>query len=164
MDLDEAVEVERIRLGVELLQLLRRERRDHQQRCIGLRRGRLVQLVAVEREVLAQDRKVGRRARGAQVGERAAEMLALGQDRERRGTAALVSRDQFLHRVRAPRQVAGGGRAPLVLGDQRDPRRGQRLVEGPALDARRDRSLELLERDLLTAALDLLANRAGEVV
>ena len=71
---------------------LRRARSDadHEQHRVGAGRLRLVELVGVDREVLAQDRQVGGGARLAQVVERAAEVGLLGEDRERRRAAALV--------------------------------------------------------------------------
>src|SRR5256885_5457443 len=51
---------------------------------------RFVQLIEVNTEVLAKDRQLGRGARLVEVVERSAEVLLLGQDRDRGGAAALV--------------------------------------------------------------------------
>ena len=83
----------------------RRQRGDDQQDRVGARRQRLVHLIGVDDEVLAQDRQRRGGAGRAQVVERAAEARSLGQDRERRGAAALVGADDVA-RARAPRGSA----------------------------------------------------------
>ena len=139
VDLDEAVEVELARLGVELLELVAARARDDQQHRVGAVGRRLVELVAVDDEVLAQDRQAGGRARRAQVVERAAEVRLLGQDRERRRAAALVGARRPRATSAPGADVAGARRAALELGDQREPGPGQRLVERPRRPrARRD--------------------------
>ena len=93
VDLDQAVEVEAARLLVERAQLGVVERADDQQHRVGAVDRRLVELVGVDDEVLAQDRQVAGGPGGAQVLERAAEVGLVGEHRERRGAAALVGAD-----------------------------------------------------------------------
>ena len=57
VDLDERVEVERARLAQQVVEVVGLERGDDQQDRVGARRGRLVQLVRVDDEVLAQHRQ-----------------------------------------------------------------------------------------------------------
>ena len=137
VDLDQHVEVELAGLGVQLGELARVERGDDQQDRVGAGHRRLVHLVGVDDEVLAQDRQRAGRARLAQVVQRAAEVRALGEDRQRRGAAALVG----ARRSRRPSRPRGSrprrGRAALVLGDDRDARARQRLGERAVLAARR---------------------------
>ena len=66
---------------------------DDQQHRVGAVDRRLVELVGVDDEVLAQDRQVAGGAGGAQVLERAAEVALVGEHRERRRAAALVGAD-----------------------------------------------------------------------
>ena len=75
---------------VQRSQLASGQRRHDQQHRIGARDARLVQLVVVDDEVLAQDRQRAGGARRAQVLERAAEVGALGQHRQRARAAALI--------------------------------------------------------------------------
>ncbi len=75
-------------------ELARGRRAHHHQHRVAPGRLGLEQLVGIDREVLAQDREPGRRARLAQVVEGAAEVLLLGEDRQRRGAAALVGLHQ----------------------------------------------------------------------
>ena len=104
------------------------ERGHDQQDRVGARRQRLVELVGVDDEVLAQDRQRRSRARRPQIVERSAEARPLGEDRQRCRAAALVAADDVLEpQVRSDH--AGGWRAPLVLGDHRQPRLGERLRE-----------------------------------
>src|SRR6266511_4275688 len=58
VDLDEAVEIELTGLRVEPFKLFRLDRSDDQQYGVRTDSRRLVELVAVDREVLAQDRQV----------------------------------------------------------------------------------------------------------
>ena len=75
VDLDEHVEVERARLARRArARSSRLERGDDQQHRVGARGRGLVDLVGVDDEVLAQDRQRRRRARLAQVVQRAAEV------------------------------------------------------------------------------------------
>ena len=69
---------------------VRAQRADHEQHGVGAGHLRLVELVRVDREVLAQDRQLGGGARLAQVGQRAAEVGLLGEDRDGGRAAALV--------------------------------------------------------------------------
>ena len=86
------------RLAVQLVELVVVEHGDDQQDRVGAGRRGLVELVAVDDEVLAQHRQLGGRDRLAQVVERAAEVRALGEDRQRRRAAALVGLDDVGHR------------------------------------------------------------------
>ena len=99
------------RLAVQRGDPLGVERRDDQQQRVGARGRGLVDLIGVDDEVLAQDRQDRRRAGGAQVVERAAEVRPLGEDRERGRAAALVGADDLLDR-RARR----GSRPPTASG------------------------------------------------
>ena len=83
----------------------RLERGDDQQHRVGARGARLVQLVGVDDEVLAQQRQRAGRARRAEVRERAAEVRPLGEHRDRDRAAALVG-GHDLARGRAPRAAA----------------------------------------------------------
>ena len=109
------------RLPVQLRQLALGQRRDDQQDRVGARGEGLQYLVGVDDEVLAQDRQAGRRARGPQVGQRAAEAGRLGEDRQRGGARALVGADH-IRQLDAFADQPSRGRAPLVLGDQRQAR------------------------------------------
>ena len=60
VDLDDAVEVELDRLLVEEVEILVGEAGDDQEHGVGTGNRRLPQLIRVDDEVLAQDRKVGR--------------------------------------------------------------------------------------------------------
>jgi hypothetical protein len=102
------------------------QRGDDEQDRVGAGHRRLVDLVGIDDEVLAQDRQHARSARLAQVVERAAEMALLGEDRQRRGASALVGLDDLGDRG-ALADLAGAGRAALVLGDDRDARPGEGL-------------------------------------
>ncbi len=117
---------------VQLRQLAGVERRDDQQDRVGPRRERLVDLVRLDDEVLAQDRQPRDAARAPQVVERAAEAGRLGEDRERGGAAALVGADHVLE-LEVLADHAGRGRAALVLGDQREsgPRAARRRKCSP---------------------------------
>ena len=129
VDLDQAVEVEPPRLVVDRARARRRSSAaDDQQHRVGAVDRGLVQLVRIDDEVLAEDRQLARLAGGAQVVERAAEALLLGQDRERRGAAPLVGADPIDDLGRGG-DVAGARRAALELGDHREARANQRLVE-----------------------------------
>ena len=112
-------------------QLVGLERRDDQQDRVGAGRRGLVDLVAVDDEVLAQDRQRRGRARLAQVVERAAEVGRLGQHRERRGAAALVGAGRC-RRPRTPARI----RRPTASGacarrSPRCPGAVERLGERP---------------------------------
>src|SRR4029077_12524857 len=97
---------------------------------------RLVELIAIDDEVLADDRQAAGSPGGAQVLERAAEVRLVGQDRERGGAAALVGADLAIDGRRGG-DLTGAGRAALELGDQGEARAHQRLVERPILAAAR---------------------------
>src|SRR3954452_17247370 len=90
VDLDESVEVERVGLLVEARQVVGVEGADHEEHGVGTGGARLVELVRVECEVLAQDRERARRARVVEILKRPAEVLFLGEHRHRGRAAALV--------------------------------------------------------------------------
>ena len=100
VDLDDRVEVERVRLAQQVVEIVGVQRGDDQQDRVRARHRRLVELVAVDDEVLAQDGQLGRRARLAQVVERAAEVERLGEDRQRGRAAALVGLHDLGHASR----------------------------------------------------------------
>ena len=107
---------------------------------------------------------VGRRARLLEVAERAAEVRALGQDRERRGAAALVGlRD--LGDGRAGADLARRRRAALVLGDDRRRRgaRAPRRTGGPR-GAARSRASRSASGTSLAAAADLVARDVDDAL
>ena len=120
------------RLAVQRAQLLRRQRGDDQQDRVGPGGVGLVHLVGVDDEVLAQQREGSSRgARWRRSSRRAAEAGPLGQDRERGGAAAFVGADHVLElQVLADRPGRRG--APLVLGDHRQARPGERRRETSA--------------------------------
>jgi hypothetical protein len=156
VDLHDHVEVQRERLVVQRGELVGLQRGDDEQDRVGAGDRRLVHLVGVDHEVLAQDRQ-GRRGAGLlEVGERAAEVRALGEDRPRGGAAALVGLGD-LGDGRARADLAGRRRAALVLGDDRHARAHERLGERAPLAVRRQPGLQLCERDLLATATDLVA-------
>ena len=104
------------------------ERGDDQQHRIRAGGSRLIQLVGVDDEVLAQHRQLARRARGVQILERAFEVGPLGQHRQRIRAAALV-RASDLREVGVLAQLARRGRASLELGDHADLRPAQRVAQ-----------------------------------
>ena len=112
MHLDQAVEVDRARLLAQRAQVVVAEGGDDQQHRVGAVDRRLVELVGIDDEVLADDRQVAGRAGGAQVGQRAAEMRFVGEDREGGRPAPLVGGDLGgevdLLRARAGRRWASG--------------------------------------------------------
>src|SRR5829696_2001393 len=163
VDLDERVEVELARLGVQLRELAGPERANHQQHRVGARHLGLDELVAVDGEVLAQHGQVGGGDRLAQVVERAAEVLLLGQDRQGGRTAALVGPGDLAN-LRALADHPGRRRAALVLGDHRGSGLRQGLPEGTALAPGLDLPLELRERPLAPALLEPLAGRREDAL
>ena len=90
-----AVEIEVPGLGVQTIELLPLERRDYQEHRVGAGGRRLVELILVDREVLAEDRQVGVRARFPKVIERATEVRAVCEDRDRCGAPAFVGADHL---------------------------------------------------------------------
>ena len=91
---------------------------DDQQDGVGTGRPRLVDLVGVHDEFLAQHRDAHHRAHGGQVGKRTAEELGIREHRDRRCTRAHVG-ERDRHRVVGFAQDPAGGRATLALGDHR---------------------------------------------
>ena len=138
------------------------QRRDDQQDGVGARRERLVDLVGVDDEVLAQDRQRRRLPGRAQVVERAAEARPVGEDRERRCAAALVRGDDVLQAQRppgSPRPTASDAcarRSPTGLGAASAALNGRR---SPAASRSAPRALELGQRRRRAAAADLVAGR-----
>ena len=103
---------------VQLAQPIRRERRHDQQHRVRAGRARLVELVRVDDEVLAQDRNRHRGAHRTQILERAAEEALVGEHRDRGGAGGRVAaRDR--DRIVRLAQHALRGRAALALGDDR---------------------------------------------
>ena len=158
VDLDEHVQVERAGVAMEREQRVGLDRGDDQQDRVGAGGRRLVELVRLDDEVLAQHRQVRRRAGGAQVVERAAEVERLGEDAQRRGAAGLVGGHDLLDGD-ALADRARGRRAALVLRDHADPRLAERLLERARLRTIDDRALEIGERGDLAPAGDLVAGR-----
>ena len=103
-------------------------------------------------------------AGGAQVLERAAEVGLVGEDRERGGAAALVGADLLGDVVAVGGDLAGAGRAPLELGDQREAGAHQRLVEGPVLAAAGEPRLEVGLRELAAARVHPLPGPGDELL
>ena len=139
VDLDEHVEVERARLAVQLARASSGSQRgDDQQDRVGARGRRLVELVGVDDEVLAQHGQVRRRARGAQVVERAAEVERLGEDGQRGGAAALVGRARPPSTSAPSRIAPADGERRLCSAITRDARAASAPPgTGAALRARR---------------------------
>ena len=164
VDLDQAVEVERARLVVERAQVLVVEGADDQQHRVGAVHRRLVELVGVDDEVLADDRQAAGGAGRAQVLQRAAEVRLVGEHRERRRAAALVGADLGGDGRRVGGDLAGAGRAPLELGDQREPGAHQRLVEGAVLAAAGESRLEVGLRELAATRVDPLPGPGDELL
>ena len=157
------VEVERQRLLLQAAQVARLERGDDQQHRVGAGRGRLVHLVGVDDEVLAQQRQLRCGARLAQVVERAAEVRGLREDRQRRGAAALVGLDDLRH-ARARADVPGARGAALVLGDHPDARDGDGLRERAVLARSGELALQVGLRHLALPAVDVVTGRLDDVV
>ena len=128
--LDERVEVELARLGEKLGELVGLERRDDQQHRVGAGDAASYELVAVDDEVLAQDRE-RRSPRARRAGRRATRRsVLLGEDRERGRAAALVGADDPA--TVAPARISPARRrAALELGDHGGARARERLHERP---------------------------------
>jgi hypothetical protein len=152
VDLDQAVEVQPAGLSVELRQAPVVEDASYQQHRVGPVHRRLVELVGIDDEVLAQDRQVAGVAGGAQVLERPAEVALVGEHRERRRAAALVGAHLGRDGSRGG-DIPGAGRAALELGDQREPGPHQGLVERAVLAARGQAGFEVRLRRLAAALL-----------
>src|SRR6185312_2093825 len=144
-------------------ELARFERGDDQQDRVGPDGRRLVELIVVDDEVLAQDRQARRLARLAQILERPAEVRTLGQDRQRGGAGALVGTDDLRH-GRALADRARRRRAALVLGDHADAGMHERLGERAVLAAHDQLLLERRERDRVAALLHLAAGRVDDLL
>ena len=146
------------RLAVQRAEVACVERGDDQQHRVGAGRRRLVHLVGVDDEVLAQDRQRAGRARLAQVVERAAEVRALGEDRQRRRAAALVGLDDLGHRRAARGSRPRCGERRLCSAITRDARAAPapRRTGGPR-GARRARARARPAAPRCAPALDVAA-------
>ena len=161
VDLDEDVEIQPARLSVQLVELVVVEHGDDQEDRVRAGRRRLVELVGLEDEVLTQHRQLRGRDRVPQVLERAAEVHALRDDRQRRRATPLIGLDDLLHR-RALADDPGRRRAPLVLGDHGQAGARERLAERPALRPLVERRLQLLQRRGPAPTLELLPRRLDD--
>src|SRR5262245_26694101 len=88
--LDERGEPEPLRRREQLGESRRLQDRDDEEHGVGTGRARLPELVFVDREVLAQERHVDRRAHAAQILEAPLEVLLVGEDRDRVGAVRRV--------------------------------------------------------------------------
>jgi len=108
---------------------------DNEQDGGGARGARLGHLELVQDEVLPDEREGHGLPHRFQVGDRSAEVLPLGQDRERGGTGRRVRRGAS-RRVQFRGDEPGGGGAALQFGNDRHLRPAQRRPEvgrrGPA--------------------------------
>src|SRR4029453_18993807 len=100
-------------------------------------------------------------ARLAQVVERAAEVRALGEDRQRRGAAALVGLDDLGHGGALADHPGRRGPA-LVLGDPGGAGARERLAERAPLGPVVERGLQLRERGRPAPAVELLPCRGDD--
>src|SRR5881628_525714 len=120
--LDQRREAESLRGGEQLREPRGLEDRDDQEHRVGAGRARLPELVLVDREVLAQERHVDRRAYATQIVEAPLEVFLVGEDRDRVGAVARVRGGEG-DRIEAAREDAARRRGLLHLGDQADRRR-----------------------------------------
>ena len=139
------------------------EGRDDQEDRVRAGDRRLVDLVGVDDEVLAEDRQHRGGARLTQVVERAAEVRPLGEDRQCRGAAALVGADD-VGDGRAGADLARARRAALVLGDERDAGPVSASRNGRSSRGAASRALELGQRHRLAAAGEVLACGVDDAV
>ena len=164
MDLHQHVQTERERERAQRPKLRGGERGDDQQHRVRTGEARLIQLVGIDDEVLAQQRQPAGRASGAQILERAVEVGTLGQHRQRVRAAALVcARD--LRKVGVLAQRARRGRASLELRDHADPRPAECLAQA-ALATRgggEGKIAQLRLRALASASLQLGASARKDV-
>ena len=112
------------------------ERGDDQQHRVGAGRARLVQLVGVDDEVLAQHRQRAAARARAQVLERAAEVRPLGQHRQRDRAAALVGARRSRARRRRSRSAPAEGERRLNSAITPIPGSRQRVAQAPRAPAR----------------------------
>src|SRR5713101_7194076 len=106
--LDQGGEAESLRGGEQITQPRRLENRNDQQHRVGARGARLPELILVDGEVLPEQRNVDRRAHSPQIVEAPLEILLIGEDRDRVGSAARV-RGGHGHRVQAAGEHAARG-------------------------------------------------------
>src|SRR5581483_1211000 len=129
--LDQGLEPELARVPRERPHLGEIEDGGDEENGVRARGARFVDLVAVDHEVLPQDRHVDRRAHRRKVGERASEELAVRQDGDRRrarGGVGAGDRDRVVRLA----QDALRRRPPLALRDHGGAARGERAAEAPA--------------------------------
>ena len=153
-----------MRLAVQRGELVGVHRADHQQHGVGARGLGLVELVGVDREVLAQQRQVGRRARLAQVGERAAEVAPP------RSAPTPPPRRRARRRAPARRSSRPRGSSPadgerrLCSATSDVPGRASASANGRPSRLDAGLALELGQRALALAAVQRLARGADERV
>lgn len=126
----------------------------------------LVDLVLVDREVLAQHRDAHGAAHGVQIGQRAAEAALLGEHGDHGRTAALVGGGQG-GGVVDRRQRALRRRGALDLRDDLQGVAVQTAQRGPGIQGRgrgAGRAPDLLERDGGSAHLEVLSDPLDEGV
>ena len=134
--LDQHGQAELAGLVVQPAQVVVGQRRDDEQHEVGAGRAALEELVALDDEVLAQQRGLDRGADRPQVVEAAAEPALLGQHADRGGPARGVRRGER-GGVGDVGEVALARAAPLDLGDHADPRRRGRRASGRGREVRR---------------------------
>lgn len=89
-NLDDAIEVQGFRFPVEVCERLLVQDCRYQQHCVGSEYRRLEDLVAIDDEILSQNRQVTRFARFAQILESAAKVLVIRKHRKSRRPSALI--------------------------------------------------------------------------
>ncbi len=129
--LDERLETQVQRLPHEAPQACRRVQRGEQEDGVGTGRPQLRELPRVHHELLGQHGQGHGLAHGPQIIQRAAEVGAFAEHRDRRGAAPGVGARLGGDVQRRPGQRTGRGRGALDLGDDVEARRGQPLRERP---------------------------------
>ena len=149
VDFDEHIEADFGGAIGKLAQLRIGQRRHDEQDAVGAREPRFENLVAVDDEILAQQRQLGAGPRRAQIGEAAAKIRRIGQHRKTRGAGVGV-----VERVPGGVEIFPdqpfGRRCPLDFRDDRGvgivDAAGQRFAEAPNRGCIRQFRLELRER------------------
>ena len=160
MHLDQHLQAQSAGVLMQRGQLDAVQRRDDQQHCVGAGRARLIQLVGIDDEVLAQRRQQRRPPRLLQVLEAAPEELLFGQDGERGRAGHLVGLGG-LDRMQVLADDAPRRRAPLELRDHVHlSGSGDGGHERPGQPGGHAREAHLLHGQLAAALVDALA-RAG---
>lgn len=159
VDLDQRVELIGLRRGEQLGELRRRERGHDQEHRIRTRRARLGHLVAIDQEVLAQERQAHALADPREEGQIAVEVLAIGEHGDRRGPSLRVRRRDH-RRIRARTDRTCRGRCTLDLGQHahrlaRGPR--ERRVQAPHRPGSPGAGLEIRQRHAALRGHQLLA-------